>query len=89
VLHREEIVKLLHSPGVVPMKVDLTGNNVDGKAKLKSLNWVGIPLLAVFGPGVAEPILYDSYTPDMVKDAVARAAGKPVATAEKSTPPAR
>lgn len=88
VLHREEIVKLLHSPGVVPMKVDLTGNNVDGKAKLKSLNWVGIPLLAVFGPGVAEPILYDSYTPDMVKEAVARAAGKPVATAEKSTPPA-
>jgi thiol:disulfide interchange protein len=79
VLHRDEIVKLLHSPGIVPMKVDLTGNNRDGKAKLKSLNWVGIPLLAIFGPALQEPILYDTYTPEMVKEAVAKAAGKAVA----------
>jgi thiol:disulfide interchange protein DsbD len=78
VLHRAEIVKLLHSPGVVPMRVDLTGNNTAGKAKLKSLNWIGIPLLAVYGPAISEPITYDAYTPEMVKDAIAKAAGKPI-----------
>ena len=28
---------------VIPMKVDLTGDNPEGKAKLKELQWVGIP----------------------------------------------
>lgn len=78
VLHRPEIVKVLNSdPRVKPMKVDITGNNIDGKAKLKELNWVGIPLLAVFGPGVGydTPVLMDSYTPQMVEDAIEKARG--------------
>lgn len=75
VLHRPEIVELLGSPGVVPMRVDLTADNPVGKAKLAELNWVGIPLLAVYGPGIGydAPQKFDSYTPSMVKDAVARA----------------
>lgn len=78
VLNTDRIVELLHSPGVVPMRVDLTTTNPDGQAKLKALGWVGIPLLAVFGPGVgyAEPLRYDSYTPDMVVRAVSRATGE-------------
>lgn len=76
VLHTDGIVRLLHSDGVMPMKVDLTANNPAGKAKLKELNWVGIPLLATFGPGLAEPIKYDSYTPSMVEEAVAKARAK-------------
>ncbi len=76
VLHTRDIVDLLKSPGVTPMKIDLTGDNPDGSARLKSLNWVGIPLLAVFGPGAPEPIKHDAYTPQMVKDAVAKARGK-------------
>lgn len=77
VLHREEIVRLLSASDVVPMRVDLTGNNLLGKQKLKELDWVGIPLLAIFGPGVEQPIKYDAYTVDMIKEAIARAAGRP------------
>jgi thiol:disulfide interchange protein len=75
VLHKSEIVALLNHPEVVPMKVDLTGNNVPGRAKLKELNWVGIPLLAIYGPKATDPIKYDAYTTDMVKDAILRVGG--------------
>lgn len=77
VLHRDEIVELLERPGVVPMRVDMTNDNEDGKAKLAELNWYGIPLLAVFGPGLGaeSPLMFDTYTQQMVKDAVAAAGG--------------
>jgi thiol:disulfide interchange protein DsbD len=78
VLHRSEIVSILNGGnGIVPMKVDITGDNPDGKAKLREIDWIGIPLLAVFGPGVGydDPIKMDAYTPDMVKEAIERARG--------------
>lgn len=75
VLHRPEIVALLGGTGVVPMKVDLTADNRAGSDKLRELNWVGIPLLAVFGPGLSEPIKLDTYTVEVVKQAVATARG--------------
>jgi len=75
VLHQEEIVELLAHRDVVPMRVDLTTDNPPGRAKLAELRWVGIPLLAVYGParGYSEPLRFDSYTVAMVRDAVARA----------------
>ncbi len=78
VLHREEIVSLLNGPGVTPMRIDLTGDNPPGKEKLSELEWVGIPLLAVYGPdaGYDNPIKYDSYTVGMVRDAVRRVGGR-------------
>ncbi len=82
VLHRKQIVKLLNDGDkIIPMRVDITGNNPVGKAKLKELNWVGIPLLAIFGPGVGydDPIKMDSYTPEMVKQAIEKARGTAVA----------
>jgi len=77
VLNREEIVELLNRPDVTPMRVDLTGDNPPGKEKLAELEWVGIPLLAIYGPatGYDSPIKYDSYTAYMVRDAVWRARG--------------
>lgn len=66
VLHQPEVAAALRSPGVVAMKIDLTGDNVDGQAKLKEVGRVGIPLLAVFGPGVEMPLLADFYTPEWV-----------------------
>jgi len=77
VLHREEVVELLNGPGVTPIRIDLTGDNPPGKAKLAQLEWVGIPLLAIYGPatGYENPIKYDSYTVGMVRDAVDRAGG--------------
>jgi len=76
VLHRDEIASLLEGEGVTPMKIDLTGDNPEGRAMLDELGWRGIPLLAVFGPELQAPILYgDGYTPSMVKKAIARAGG--------------
>lgn len=75
VLHREEVAKALSAPGVVAMRVDLTGNNIPGQAKLKELHWAGIPLLVIYGPGLPAPMTYDNYTPGMVLDALARARG--------------
>lgn len=79
VLHQPPVVALLGGLDVVPMKVDLTGDNPDGKAKLKELEWVGIPLLAVFGPAIGydagAALKYDTYTTQVVQDAVAKAAG--------------
>ena len=60
--------------GVFISRVDLTGDNVAGRAKLKELGWVGIPLLAIAGPGRPEPTLYgDGYTVDLVLTAIAAA----------------
>ena len=77
VLFREEIVNLLNGPGVIPMRIDLTGDNPPGKEKLAELEWVGIPLLAIYGPetGYEEPIKYDSYTVGMIRDAVRQVSG--------------
>jgi thiol:disulfide interchange protein len=75
VLHTPRVADALNADDVVALRVDLTGRNEPGKAKLRELRWVGIPLLAVFGPGLDEPIKYDWYTPEMVLDAIARARG--------------
>ncbi len=76
VLHRGEIVSKFDLPDVTPMKVDLTKDNPDGKAKMNELNWTGIPLLAVYGPGVNAPILFgDGYTPSQVLEAIESARG--------------
>lgn len=77
VLHRRPVVELLDSPGVVPMRVDLTTENPAGRAMLRELDWVGIPLLAIFGParGYDDPVKYDSYTVDMVLESVRDARG--------------
>lgn len=78
VLHREAVVELLDSPEVVPMRVDLTTENPAGRAMLRELDWVGIPLLAIFGParGYDDPVKYDSYTVDMVLESVRDARSK-------------
>lgn len=79
VLNTDAVSTLLNSRGVTAMKVDLTGNNVVGADKLNSLNWPGIPLLAIYGPGLDEPLKYDNYTPDVVIKAIQKA-GKSVET---------
>jgi thiol:disulfide interchange protein len=56
VLNKEPVKPLLLSEGVVPMVADVTGNSAPGWEKIKELDQVGIPLLAVFSPGHSEPI---------------------------------
>lgn len=78
VLHRPEVVERLASAGVVPVKVDLTGDNPEGRALLQRLDSVGIPFLAVLGPGTGfdeKPLTFDSYTVQAVLDAIDAADG--------------
>lgn len=75
VLYRPDVYTVLNGPGVTPIKVDLSGGNTDGQALLKQMQWVGIPLLVIEGPGLSEPEKYDSYTVATVLDAIERARG--------------
>lgn len=78
VLHRPEITDLLDDAGVVPVKVDLTGDNPAGRKLLSDMGAVGIPFLAVIGPGTDyadRKLTFDSYTVDTVRDAVSQAGG--------------
>lgn len=84
VLHTDQIATLLNSSGVAPMKVDFTGDNPDGQTKLESLGWIGIPLLAIYGPGLDEPLKYDTYTPDVVIKAIEKAGKRSVSGPAKA-----
>ncbi len=53
----DELVALLKSPGVVPMKVDFSGDNPQGEALKDSLGGGGIPIIAVYHPSRDEPIV--------------------------------
>jgi thiol:disulfide interchange protein DsbD len=76
VLNRPPVSRLLAAPDLIPLQVDLTRENPEGRAKLAELGQVGIPLLAIYGPALDEPLLYDAYTPGVVVSAIARARGR-------------
>ncbi len=70
VLNNPKIVKLLAQDTIVPMKVDITGNNPAGKAKLKEVGNLTIPLLIIFSPNGDQVFKSDFYTVDQIYDAV-------------------
>jgi len=73
VFHSRRISELLSAKDVVPMKVDITGNNPPGKAKLREVGSLTIPLLVVFSPEGTMVFKSDFYTVDQVLEAVDRA----------------
>jgi thiol:disulfide interchange protein len=73
VLKDPRVVALLNDDDVVPMRVDLTGNNPVGNAMLKQVDRVTIPLLVVFAPDGSEVYKADFYTVDAVVAAIAEA----------------
>jgi thiol:disulfide interchange protein len=73
VLHDQRIINLLAQENIVPMKVDITGNNPAGKSKLKAVGSLTVPLLVVFGPSGNPVFKSDFYTVDQVWDAVEKA----------------
>lgn len=77
VLYRPDVYNVLNGPGVTPIKVDLTGGNTHGQALLREMQWVGIPLLVIEGPGLDTPEKYDSYTVGAVLAAIERAKATP------------
>ncbi|MBW2433931.1 MAG: thioredoxin family protein [Deltaproteobacteria bacterium] len=75
VLHDQRIIRLLAQEHIVPMKVDITGNNPDGKAKLKAVGSLTVPLLVIFAPDGSPVFKSDFYTVNQILSAVERAVG--------------
>ena len=73
VFNNPKIVKLLAREDIVPMKVDITGNNPAGTAKLREVGNLTIPLLIIFSPNGKQRFKSDFYTVDQVYDAITNA----------------
>jgi len=76
VLRNPKIIKLFENQAVVPIKVDITGNNPAGKAKLKEVGNLTIPLLVIFSPNGRQVFKSDFYTVEQVLNAVSQAIKK-------------
>ncbi len=75
VLKSEKITRLLAEADIVPMKVDITGNNPWGKKKLKETGNLTIPLLVIYSPKGREVFRSDFYTIDQVVAGIETARG--------------
>jgi thiol:disulfide interchange protein DsbD len=65
------VVELLQRPTVVPIRVDITGSNPAGKAKLRDLGHLTIPLAVVLAPPDGRVVFKsDFYTPAQLVTAV-------------------
>ena len=71
-----EIVKLLASQAVVPIKVDLTGRNPSGRAKLRETGTLTIPLLVIYSGDGRQIFKSDFYTAGQVVKAIEDALGE-------------
>jgi len=80
VLRNPEIIKLFNSGTAVPVKVDITGNNAAGKAKLKEVGNLTIPLLVIFSPSGNQVFKSDFYTVQQVLKAVNKTIKKAATT---------
>ena len=82
VLTSASVVEQFTREDVAPIKVDITGNNPQGKAKLQEIGHLTIPLLVVYSPAGKEIFKSDFYTVDQILAAVnkARADGGAAAT---------
>ena len=69
-LENPKVIDLLTDDQVLPMKVDITGNNPDGKAKLKEVGSLTIPLLVILDGEGNQVYKSDYYTAQQVLDAV-------------------
>jgi thiol:disulfide interchange protein DsbD len=70
VLNNPKIVNLFTNENIVPMKVDITGNNPAGKAKLREVGNLTIPLLIIYSPNGEQKFRSDFYAVDQIYDAI-------------------
>jgi suppressor for copper-sensitivity B len=73
VLTSVRIVEMFNRQDVAPIKVDITGNNPQGKAKLQEIGHLTIPLLVVYSPAGNEVFRSDFYTVEQILAAVVKA----------------
>ncbi len=73
VLTNPKIIDLFERADITPMKVDITGNNPAGKAKLREVGNLTIPLLVIFAPDGKQIFKSDFYTVQQILDNVTKA----------------
>jgi thiol:disulfide interchange protein len=73
VLNNAKIIALFEHENIVPMKVDITGKNPAGKAKLREVGNLTIPLLVIFAPDGKQVFKNDFYTVVQIQKAVSEA----------------
>ena len=73
VLNNPKIIALFERDDIVPMKVDITGHNPAGKAKLREVGNLTIPLLVIFAPDGKQVFKNDFYTVAQIQKAVTEA----------------
>jgi len=73
VLHDPRVVALLNSHNVIPIKVDLTGNNPAGNRRLIEAGRRTIPYLVIYSPDGNEIFSSDAYTADQILGAINKA----------------
>ena len=76
VLHNPRVVKLLNSETVIPIKVDITGNNPAGNEKLVEVGRRTIPYLVVYSPGRKQVFGSDAYTVEQITNAITKASSE-------------
>jgi hypothetical protein len=70
----------MNSSNVVPIKVDLTGNNPAGNAKLIEVGRRAIPYLVIYSPNHNQIFASDAYTVEQVLNALSKASPAVVAS---------
>jgi len=70
VLNNSKVIALFEHDNIIPMKVDITGNNPAGKAKLREVGNLTIPLLVIFAPDGKQIFKNDFYTATQIQKAV-------------------
>ncbi len=73
VLTSPKIIDLFKRADITPMKVDITGNNPAGKAKLREVGNLTIPLLVIFAPDGKQVFKSDFYTAAQIQKNVTKA----------------
>jgi thiol:disulfide interchange protein DsbD len=73
VLNHSKLLALFERDDIIPMKVDITGNNPAGKAKLREVGNLTIPLLVIFSPDGKLIFKNDFYTVEQIQKAVTKA----------------
>jgi thiol:disulfide interchange protein DsbD len=72
----QDLAALIAREPVVPMRVDLTGDNPAGKAKLREMGSLTIPFLAILAADGRTVFTGDFYTAEQIGQAVRAAVGR-------------
>ncbi|MBC24601.1 MAG: hypothetical protein CMJ32_11910 [Phycisphaerae bacterium] len=70
VLYSDRVAQQINTEGVVPMKIDLTGSNPEGRKMLEEVQRLTIPLLVIFDREGQVIFKSDAYTKQQVIDAL-------------------